>query len=303
MSLGKAESLRQRLGIGLADSIGVREGEALIPEATPTAAPPPVNFTRNRAAGEIDPDQVIPDPDQPRKEFDEEQLQNLARDIAARGQLQPIRCRWSAEHEKWIIIAGERRWRACKLAGLPKISCTFIDRDMTEQEIRSEQLVENLLREDLSPMEEARGFRQLMELNGWSATELAAQLHVSNATVSRAVALLKLPVDLQAKVDDGTLPPTTAYQVAKVKDATKQRQLAEKAVTGQMKSVETAKASQASSGTTRSRRTTNETFRTTEGAKIVITCRKDLGDDGVVSALLEAVEAVRKRKAGKKKAG
>ncbi len=297
MSMNKADTLRQRLGNGLADSIGVREGESLIPVTPANAvAPPPINFTRNRSAGEIEVDQVIPDPLQPRKEFDPEQLKNLSDDIKARGQLQPIRCRWSAEHQKWIIIAGERRWRAHKLAGLPKISCLFIDRDMSEEEIRSEQLVENLLREDLSPMEQARAFRQLMDLNGWTATELSSQLHVSNAAVSRAVALLKLPAELQARVDDGSLPPTTAYQVAKVKDPKKQRELADKAVSGQMKSVETAKASAASSGKApRPRRSTNETFRTAEGVKVDVTSRKDVGDAGIVNALLEVVENVRKR--------
>jgi ParB family chromosome partitioning protein len=145
-------------------------------------------------------------------------------------------------------------------------------------------------------MEQARGFRQLMDLNGWTATELAAQLHLSNATVSRAMALLKLPDDLQAKVDDGTLPPTTAYQVAKVKDAGKQRELAEKAVAGQIKSVEAAKAAQARG--TAARRSTNETFHTGDGVRVVVSCRKNVGDAGIVNALREAVEVVRKRSKG-----
>src|SRR4051794_21657701 len=104
----KAEAIKQRLGSGLGDSIGVRPGEPLIPMAIPIGNAPPVNFTRNRSAGEIDLELVMPDPDQPRKEFDEEQLGLLAEDIKTRGQLQPIRCRWSAGHQKWVIIAGER---------------------------------------------------------------------------------------------------------------------------------------------------------------------------------------------------
>lgn len=295
MSTSKAEVLRQKLGNGLADSIGVRPGEPLIPMAIPVSQVAPVNFTRNRAAGETDVDQIIPDPDQPRKEFDEESLRNLGEDIKARGQLQPIRCRWSAEHKKWIIIAGERRWRAHKLAGLSKISCIFVEREMTEQELRSEQLVENLLREDLSPMEQARGFRGLMDLNDWTASELAGQLHISNATISRALSLLKLPEELQAKVDEGTLPPTTAAQIAKVKDPGKQRDLAEKALSGEIKSVETAQAAKGGGKAPRARRTTNETFRTSEGVKVDVSARKDIGDAGIVNALLEVVENVRKR--------
>src|SRR5262249_18743837 len=144
-----------------------------------------------------------------------------------------------------------------------------------------------------SPMEQARGFRQLLELNAWTATELAAQLHVSNATVSRALALLKLPEELQAKVDDGTLPATTAANLAKVKDRTKQRALAAKALAGQVTSAETAKAGGGNAAG--KRRSTNETFRTAEGVKVAVSCRKALGDAGIINALLEVVEGVRKR--------
>ena len=166
---------------------------------------------------------MIPDPKQPRKHFDEEEIERLSADIAARGQLQPIRVRWSADHGKWLIIAGERRWRAVTKAGLSRITCMFIDREMSESEIRAEQLVENLLREDLNGMEEARSFATLMELNGWNATELSQQINVSKGKVSKALSLLKLPEELQSRIEGGEISPSTAYELAKVKDEKAQR--------------------------------------------------------------------------------
>lgn len=95
---------------------------------------------------------------------------------------------------------------------------------------------------------------------------------------------------------DGTLPPTTASQLTKIKDPDKQRELAGKALSGEITSVETAKAAQAKGGKTpRPRRTTNETFRTTGGVKVDVSARKDVGDAGIIDALLEVVESVRKR--------
>ncbi len=291
----KAHTLARQLGPGLADSIGAREGESMVPTARPdNIAAPPANFTRSRSAGEIDIDEVMPDPGQPREYFDEEQLCQLGQDIKERGQLQPIRVRWFAPEKKWLIIAGERRWRSMKAAGIARISCVFVEHELSESAIRSEQLVENLLREDLSPIEQANGFKSLIDLNKWTVTELAARIHVSKASVSRAMALLKLPEDLQEKVEDGSLSPTTAYQVAKVKDADKQREIADRAVAGQIGSVGAEEASRRSKGDS-PRRSTNESYSSAAGVKIVVTARKQVGDDVLLDALLEMAETVRRR--------
>ena len=300
----KAKSLLNGIGDGLADSIGVRAGESTVPIYRQSNGAPPVgDFVRNRSAGDIEVDKVVPDPDQPRKEFDPESIERLARSIKDNGQIQPIRVRWNDTLGKWVIIAGERRWRATKAAGLPKISCIFIDRELTENEIRSEQMIENLLREDLKPIEGAKGFKVLMEINSWNAKQLATSLHVSPGTVSKSLSLLKLPEDLQQKVDDGTLSPSTAYQVAKVKDEQTQRQLADKAMNGEATQRDTeASVRQRSGKVTRVRKTTNETFRTTDNVKIVVSCRRDIGDAGVLDALLTVAEEVRRRMKDEKKA-
>lgn len=299
--MGKFDSLMKSMGGGLNESIGIREGHSTLPTYGGGAYDAPkTDFVRNRSVGEIDPSEVIPDPNQPRKHFAEEEIDRLSADIAHRGQLQPIRVRWSADHGKWLIIAGERRWRAVTKAGLSKITCMFIDREMSESEIRAEQLVENLLREDLNGMEEAKSFATLMELNGWNATELSQNINVSKGKVSKALSLLKLPEELQAKIEAGEISPSTAYELAKVKDEAKQKELAERAASGEMTQVEVAKVSAKPKSSDGKRRSTNETIRTSDNVRVTIVARRDLGEQGMLNALLEAAEMIRAR--SKKKA-
>jgi ParB family transcriptional regulator, chromosome partitioning protein len=305
--LGKAQELLTRLGGNVAESVGVRAGESTRPEDKPVPAPTPAtNYKLDRSAGTISPDEVIPDPSQPRRDFDEAELRQLSQDIQARGQLSPIKVRWSPDHHKWMIVFGERRWRAVKMAGLPTIRAIFVDREMSQQEVRAEQIVENVQRTDLNVREKAVGYKTLMDLNGWNASELAAALHVSNATVTKTLAVLNLPEDLQEKVARGQLSASAAYELAKVKDADAQRQLAEQAVAGQLY-VDTRKAAKAAKtggkGRGERRKPTNETFRLAE-ARVTVSSRRHIGDQGVLDSLLEAAEQVRKRlKEGQRKAG
>lgn len=227
--------------------------------------------------------------------FSDEELSQLSSDIEKRGQLQPIRVRWSKEHGKWLIIAGERRWRAIVKAGLERITCMFIDKDMSETDIRAEQLVENLLREDLNGIELAKSFSALMQLNGWSATELAQNVNVSKGKVSKALALLKLPQELQERIAAGTLSPSTAYELAKVKDEAKQLKMADQAASGELTQPDAAKATRTRSTRASKRKSTNETIRTADNVRVTIVARRDLGEAGIVQALLEAIESIRSR--------
>ena len=117
-----------------------------------------------------------------------------------------------------MVISGERRFRAATRAGLKTVACVFADDGLSPSEILQEQIVENLLREDLKPIEQARAYRQLMDLHGWTAKELAGELQVSQGAVSKSLSLLTLPVELQEQVDAGSIPATAAYEVAKVED-------------------------------------------------------------------------------------
>lgn len=301
--MSKADSLMNRLGNGLADSIGLRSGQPAKPVyQTAGTDAPKTDFIRNRSVGEIHPSEVMPDPEQPRKFFDEEEIGRLSSDIQQRGQLQPIRVRWSPQYNKWLIIAGERRWRAVSKAGLEKITCIFIDREMSENEIRTEQLVENLLRENLTGMEEAKAYRSLMDANNWSATELSVSLNVSKGKVSKALALLKLPVELQAQIEEGKISPSTAYELSKAKTVEQRSELAELAAAGQFTQQDAANATKKKSDGGGKRRSTNESFRTADNVRVVISSRRDIGDAGMVQCLLEVIETIRSRSKGGKKA-
>src|SRR4051812_45128101 len=115
--------------------------------------------TRPKDALTIPVAKLLPDPDQPRSEFDEEELARLAESLRTRGQLQPIRVRFDAPRSAWVIISGERRWRAAMIAGLASLACVEVKGEPNADAILEDQLVENCLRSDLKPIEEARAFK------------------------------------------------------------------------------------------------------------------------------------------------
>ena len=176
-----------------------------------------------RNYGSVPIEQVIPDPSQPRTEFNEDALQELSASFASKGQLQPIRVRWLENEGKWTIIAGERRWRAAQMAGMATIDCYFHDGGLTPSEILEEQIIENLQRRSLQPLEEARSFQALIKMNMWKKKEVASALGIHPTKVSRALKLLKLPADIQSKIESGELPARTAYELSKLDDESQQR--------------------------------------------------------------------------------
>ena len=235
-----SEALQRRFGQNLSESLGVRSGPASAPHSPPPLRPPGDPFpretgpddgrTRARDAGHMELSRIVPDPEQPRKEFTDEAIERLSASLLKHGQLQPIRVRWNAGLGKWVVISGERRYRAAIRAGLKTVACIFAEEGLTPTEVLQEQIVENLLREDLKPIEQARAYRQLMDLHNWTAKELSGELSVSQGAISKSLSLLTLPEDLQVEVDRGALPATTAYEVAKVADPTAQRDVARRIV-------------------------------------------------------------------------
>lgn len=151
----------------------------------------------------IEVSKIEADPDQPRRHFDETRLDELAASLKAHGQLQPIRVRWDVKASVYRIVAGERRWRASKRAGLSSLEAIILEDSTTLDAIRIEQVVENLQRDDLTKSDTARAYRSLMDSWGITARELAARLGVSESTVSRGLAVLKLPEEERAKIDSG----------------------------------------------------------------------------------------------------
>ncbi len=177
-------------------------------------------------------DRIIPDPNQPRTEFDEEELGMLADSLKDRGQLQPIRVRWDASLDSYVIVLGERRWRAAGIAGLDVMACVVVEGTASPEDLLEDQLVENCLRSDLRPIELAKSYDRLMKTRGLSQRALAERLRVSPGSVAKAVSLLTLPEPIQAEVDAGSIGPDTAYQLSRVADPVEQGELAERAVAG-----------------------------------------------------------------------
>jgi ParB family chromosome partitioning protein len=249
-----------------------------------------------RNVGRVEIDQVIPDPEQPRTEFADAALARLAQSITDKGQLSPIRVRWSDDAGKWVIIAGERRWRATRLAGLATIDCHFHEGELTKSEILEQQLIENLLREDLRPVEEARSFATLMEMNGWNGQQLARALRIPTSKVCRSLALLSLPKDLQEKVDSGAIPARSAYELSKIPDDRARAALAEKAAAGAMTNDALARAARSRRGRpAAASKRTHVTILAGGGWKIVISAGRKGSYAEVECALAEALEEVRIR--------
>lgn len=145
---------------------------------------------------------IVPNRDQPRKEFNEEALADLAASIAQHGVLQPLLVRPMPDGT-YQLVAGERRWRASRMAGLTEVPVVI--REMTEQQAAELALIENLQREDLNPMEEALGYRRLMEEYGMTQEQAAQVVNKSRPAVANALRLLQLPQPVAEMVSAGAL--------------------------------------------------------------------------------------------------
>lgn len=171
-------------------------------------------------------DHVKPNPSQPRRRFDETAIDELAASIGAVGVLQPVVV--APDEGEYVLIAGERRWRAAKKAGLATIPAVV--RGSSPGSSLVEALVENLQRQDLSPLEEAHAFRQLMEDFGMSQEQVAQRVGKSRPAVSNTIRLLQLPGPIQTLVDSGKLSAGHARALVGLEDAKYAQYLAERAV-------------------------------------------------------------------------
>lgn len=170
---------------------------------------------------------IEPNPHQPRKHFDEESLADLAASIREMGVLQPILIR-PIEPGKYYLVAGERRWRAARRAGLATIPA--IVRASDELASMEQALVENLHRQDLSPLEEASAYQQLLEDFGLTHEQVAIRVGKSRAAVSNTLRLLQLPPPVQHLLADGRLSAGHARALLGTPDRSRQEALAQRAV-------------------------------------------------------------------------
>ena len=250
----------------------------------------------DRNYGTISVGEIQPDPSQPRTEFDQDSINELAASFKVKGQLQAIRVRWSAAANAWTIIAGERRWRAAQVAGLEKIACYFHEGELTESEIVQEQVIENIQRRALLPLEEAKVYSKLMKLNSWKGKDVARALGIHPAKVSRALALLKLPTDLQSQVEKGELPARTAYEISKLRDDGQRRSAAEDAKNSGLTHKEIAnRISKSRANGTRLSAGTRLTFQSSYEISVVVSKAAKATYAEVEVALSEALAEVRHR--------
>ena len=168
---------------------------------------------------------VEPNPDQPRHDFDEEELQNLSDSIAEHGVLQPLTVR-EVSGGYYQIIAGERRWRAARMANLTEVPAVILEAD--DKKAMELALIENLQRQDLNPVEEALGYRSLMADYGLTQEQAAQQVGKSRPAVANALRLLNLCPEVLEAVRKGALSPGHARAVLTLKSERKQQEAAQK---------------------------------------------------------------------------
>ena len=174
----------------------------------------------------IDINDIKPNSNQPRKTFDEDKLNELAASIEEHGLIQPLVLR-KAE-KGYEIVAGERRWRAARKIGIREIPC--IVRELTDEENMLLAIIENMQREDLNPIEEAEGIRQMIDTYGLTQEEVSKSVGKSRPYIANSLRLLRLPETVRKYVEDGSLSTGHAKAIAAVSDEKKQIELAEVAI-------------------------------------------------------------------------
>jgi ParB family chromosome partitioning protein len=183
------QAQKRRLGRGLAALIGDDVIEAASPEESRGLRHLPIELLHSN-------------PNNPRKQFKEEELEDLAKSIREKGLLQPIVVRQRADGE-YEIVAGERRWRASQRAGLHELPVLI--RELSDGETLEIALIENIQRSDLNPLEEARAYGQLLEQFSYTQQQLADSVGKSRSHIANTLRLLTLPESVRAYIEDGKL--------------------------------------------------------------------------------------------------
>ncbi len=297
--MNKEAFLHKKLGGALAASIGVRDSShlGLVDNPIQTKEDRQAGRSRMREAGYMLLENIVPDPEQVRTEFNQTAIENLSKSLKRFGMLQPIEVRWDEQLGKHVIMHGERRYRAAKLGGIESIPCIFREGELTESEKKQRQLTENCLREDLTPMEQARAFKELMALNTWTTYELSEALCLSQPLVSQRMSLFSLDESIQEQVASGEISGASGYHLAQIKNHEEQIELAGEIVASKLNrdeviSLVSERKTRASLG--KKKRTTKDTkslvkektFKTTK-ATIVVTLK---GRGGSQEEILGAIE-------------
>jgi ParB family chromosome partitioning protein len=174
----------------------------------------------------IDINDIKPNSAQPRRFFDEDKLEELASSIRTNGVIQPLIVRHN--NNGYELVAGERRWRASRLAGLKKVPC--IIRNFDEKQNAIVAIIENMQREDLNPIEEAMGLKSMTEKYGFTQEQVSASLGRSRTYIANSIRLLKLPEEIQQYVSSGQMSAAHGRTIINIPDSKKQKEIADKII-------------------------------------------------------------------------
>ncbi|HEX6718945.1 MAG TPA: ParB/RepB/Spo0J family partition protein [Pyrinomonadaceae bacterium] len=185
-------------------------------------------FDLEAEPSEVDLDSIVPNPMQPRTHFDQTSLENLAESIRSHGIVQPLLVR--RRGNQYELIAGERRWRAAKLAGITRVP--VVVKEVPDESLLEIALIENIQRENLNPIEEAQAYKKLIETVGLTQEALASRVGRDRTYITNYLRLLRLPDDLQQLVKEGRLSTGHARTLLALNHVDLQRRLARKVIDG-----------------------------------------------------------------------
>jgi ParB family chromosome partitioning protein len=174
----------------------------------------------------IDTARIAADPTQPRRTFDDDEMQELVASIREVGQREPIRVRWDGKQDRWIVVTGERRWRAAQMIGLPEMIALVEGDDLPSDRLLHLQVVENEVRANLTAVDAGRAYQTLMTMWSCSQKELAARLGISESKVSRALQSLDLPETVRDEIARGNRGGMAAVKAARKRPSKKQKSMA-----------------------------------------------------------------------------
>lgn len=174
----------------------------------------------------VDINDIRPNSAQPRSHFDEEKLAELSKSIRANGVIQPLIVRESSTG--YELVAGERRWRASRLAGLKTVPC--IVRNFDDRQNAIVAIIENMQREDLNPIEEALGLKSMTEKYGFTQEQISESLGRSRTYITNSIRLLKLPKEIQEYVSSGQMSAAHGRTIINIPDKARQKEIAEKII-------------------------------------------------------------------------
>ncbi|MHB1210356.1 MAG: ParB/RepB/Spo0J family partition protein [Acidimicrobiales bacterium] len=316
--MAKLDELLKSAGSSITQAASFRPAPAAMPTMGAAARigdPRRDGLDRSKDYWVIPIDRIDRDPGQPRDEhFDRDEddpektdldFTRLVESLRRDGLLQPITVVYSEEQGRFRVLIGERRFRAAKVLGWDKIAARIFDHASDPGDILAKQVIENVIRKDLKPIEQARAFRTLLTVNNWTLTQLGEAVGCSPGLISQTLKLLELSAPIRAKIEAGELDANSAYHVSKIADPVEQAEVAERIVSEgltrdqavevvrQVKAREPkAKASGKSRGGARSkpkaRPVTSRVMKAGDGYRITVERKKGIEDQ----ALLEAFRRV-----------